>query len=100
MLQVWDIMREYCRLNPPLGSKHRSNNDVSAAILSKPIATKVDFTPVDSVIEKKAAQDVARYPPNPEENWGPKRKAGRLVSKTLKEGDNEGEEVPEKKSKS
>lgn len=69
-------MRAFCKLNPPLGSKHRKNNSVADTILSKPITTNIDFTPVHSVLQSRAL-DVARFPPNPEENWGPKSKAGK-----------------------
>jgi tRNA (guanine26-N2/guanine27-N2)-dimethyltransferase len=73
---VWDIMRSYCKMNPPVGSKHRTNNAVSESILGKAISTVIDFTPAPSVLEKRALE-VARFPPNPEDNWGPKRKAGK-----------------------
>jgi tRNA (guanine26-N2/guanine27-N2)-dimethyltransferase len=80
---VWDMMRQYCKLNPPLGSKHRKNNDVANSILDKVISTDIDFTPLASVVAAREL-DVARFPPNPEDNWGPKSKAGKSKkAKTL-----------------
>lgn len=56
----------------------------------------VDFSPVQSVLDARASADVARFPPNPEENWGPKRRHGRL----LKDGQNDqGDEELMKKHK-
>lgn len=77
---VWDIMRSFCALHPPTGSKHRKNHQVADLILAKPIVTQVDFTPVQSVIDARALE-VARFPPNPEENWGPKARAGSKMKK-------------------
>lgn len=36
---IWDIMRSYCKKNPPLGSKFRKSdeNDAATLILSKVI---------------------------------------------------------------
>ena len=87
-------MREYCKLHPPLGSKHRKDNEVAAKILLREVTTTVDFTPVQSVLDARAADDVARFPPNPEENWGPKRRHGRLMKEG--KGADVDEELPKK----
>ncbi|KAJ1434129.1 hypothetical protein B484DRAFT_417597 [Ochromonadaceae sp. CCMP2298] len=36
---------------------------------------KVDFTPAEALTQPR--KKVARFAPNPEANWGPKRRAGR-----------------------
>ena len=49
--------------------------DVAAIILSKKSAITVDFTPHPQVKQQNGRKRIARFPPNPESNWGPKRKA-------------------------
>jgi tRNA (guanine26-N2/guanine27-N2)-dimethyltransferase len=71
---VWDIVRCWCLQNPPEGSKHRKESNTASSILSKTPVFIADFTESMSVKTKSRA---LRHPPNPEENWGPKRKAGR-----------------------
>lgn len=90
---VWDILRAWCKLNPPLGSKHRKvdpSQDVGLKILSKEPATDVDFTLVEGTKRRKMinGEKNVLFPQNPEEHWGPKRKAGRAP--LMKEGEKEG----------
>ena len=87
-------MRAYCALHPPVGSKHRKDNKISEAILGKESTTKVDFTSVASVLEARE-REIVRFPPNPEENWGPKRRAGKLLKEEEKEDDDHNMEVEE-----
>lgn len=46
------------------------------AILSKPMTHNIDFT----LRPRNIDRSIARFPPNPEENWGPKRRAGRAAA--------------------
>jgi hypothetical protein len=72
---VWDIIRCWCKVNPPEGSAHRKAEDgaTARAILSKEPVFIANFTPAS-----KGPKVVAlRHPPNPESFWGPKRRAGR-----------------------
>ena len=75
---LWDIMRAYVKKSPNDGvSKKKKLQASSVTILEKANNTdiKVDFTIPPSLLgEKKKA---LRFPPNPEANWGPKRRAGR-----------------------
>ncbi len=40
---VWDIMRAYCKLHPPEGSKHKKQSNTAKAILARDITTPVNF---------------------------------------------------------
>eukprot|EP01039_Chlorochromonas_danica_P003441 gene3441-3769_t len=69
---VWDIIRSYAKIHPPVFSAKRGQSAISKYILSQEITTKVDFTH-----SKRVTKGLARFPPNPEANWGPKRRAGK-----------------------
>ena len=99
---IWDILRNWCESNPPKknskNSKNRRNKkrkldkakqdhnaedgnvsdvpevmDVSEKILSIKPSISVDFTiPTDF---NKKVKKAARFPMNPEKNWGPKPRA-------------------------
>jgi len=73
---LWDVMRAYCQKNPPKGSCKKRDSKVAAAILARPCSTVVDFS-VPAILQGPKKK-VLRFPPNPEANWGPKRRAGRL----------------------
>lgn len=66
---VWDIMRAYCRLNPPKGSAHKAPSEVAQAILANPSRTKVNFK-----LDYSLNIPQGRFLPNPEAHWGPGRK--------------------------
>lgn len=75
---IFDMMRAWCKLHPPEGSKHKKQSSSAAAILAKPSTHKVSFLVPDGLKaehEKKRKEAVARFPPNPEDHWGPKRRA-------------------------
>ena len=72
---IWDIMRAYCRLNPPRGSSHRKPSDSSIAILSKVSRTVVSFK-----FAHPARRARGKYYMNPEPGWGPGKKGKRDVS--------------------
>jgi tRNA (guanine26-N2/guanine27-N2)-dimethyltransferase len=75
---LWDIMRAFVKKSPSDGvSKKKKLQAGTVAILEKANSTsiEVDFTIPECLMgEKKRA---LRFPPNPEANWGPKRRAGR-----------------------
>lgn len=103
-MQVWDVMRGYCMMHPPVGSAKRKTSDAARAILAKAARFEADFTPSEvrhcilcvqssfvvtawvincslyacpqDLCASKHKVKVARYPQNPEPNWGPKRRAG------------------------
>jgi tRNA (guanine26-N2/guanine27-N2)-dimethyltransferase len=92
---VWDIMRCYARdISPPLGSSNRKPSKTADAILANPIETEADFSEPKGVGRWKVHKETTRFPANPEEHWGPKRGAGRLIKDLQKAQDKEvGEEV-------
>ena len=75
---IFDMMRAWCKLHPPEGSKHKKQSSSAAAILAKPLTHTVSFLVSDTLKaehERKRKEAVARFPPNPEDHWGPKRRA-------------------------
>ena len=81
---IWDIMRAYSKINPPLGSSKRNKRkpegtqDIGELILSKEPQIEVDFTVSEALKQIfKNRPDAARFPHNPEANWGPKGRAGK-----------------------
>lgn len=76
---VWDVMRAWCKLRPPEGSKHKKQSAAAASILARPSTHAVSFDvseALQAAHDKRKRDAVARFPPNPEEFWGPKRRAG------------------------
>lgn len=75
---IWDVIRSYCKTHPPEISIHKKMPQFALDILNKEITHTVSFEiPEELFIPKKK---VTRFPSNPEENWGPKRRAGRGVA--------------------
>eukprot|EP01041_Mallomonas_annulata_P001576 gene1576-3049_t len=73
---VWDIMRCWCaKYAPEVLTKKYSPS--CTAILTKTPKLVADFTIPEILLQPK--KKATRFPPNPEINWGPKRRAGRLV---------------------
>jgi tRNA (guanine26-N2/guanine27-N2)-dimethyltransferase len=83
---LWDIMRSYCKLHPPLGSKHREHRkqrlaakrnkagasgpvlaeqDAGDTILAKEPSFLADFTITSEIKVKFIDREVARFPSNP-----------------------------------
>eukprot|EP00579_Thalassiosira_antarctica_P020898 CAMPEP_0201971314 /NCGR_PEP_ID=MMETSP0904-20121228/36362_1 /ASSEMBLY_ACC=CAM_ASM_000553 /TAXON_ID=420261 /ORGANISM="Thalassiosira antarctica, Strain CCMP982" /LENGTH=722 /DNA_ID=CAMNT_0048520681 /DNA_START=193 /DNA_END=2361 /DNA_ORIENTATION=+ len=108
---VWDIVRAWCKENPPAKRKeskrhrkgedqgsnapvHQPDVDIATMILSKEMRmTKVDFTIPKGLGERKKAK---RWALNPEANWGPKKAAsGRNKRKKEEVGDDDDEEKKE-----
>lgn len=77
---VWDFMREYSKIKPPhyLNSNdEHPNHRTSRLILANPVIHTIDLK-YDSITEKsRKDKKAARFLPNPESHWGPKRKAGK-----------------------
>ena len=100
---VWDVMRCYCKLNPPLGSKHRKSvegqQDVAEMILAKEPTLQANFTASAELREKwRVRQEgFSRFPYNPEANWGPKGRAGK--SEAQKEKSKEKARIKQEKRK-
>lgn len=75
---VFDIMRAWCKIRPPEGSKHKKQSAASATIHAKEMKHAVSFQVSDEIKSEhaeKRKEALARFPPNPEEFWGPKRRA-------------------------
>jgi tRNA (guanine26-N2/guanine27-N2)-dimethyltransferase len=82
---VWDIMRAWCKRNP--SCKQPSQDSTAGKILAIKPTNEIDFT-IPRHLTK--ARSVARFPENPQPNWGPKpmasghkRKAGALDNSVL-----------------
>jgi tRNA (guanine26-N2/guanine27-N2)-dimethyltransferase len=69
---VWDIMRAWCKTNPP--KKPPLAGSVAAKILAIEPSIEANFSIPEGMINAKS-EGVARFPMNPEPNWGPKAKA-------------------------
>ena len=85
---VWDILRAWCMLHPPGGSKHKSASLASKKILKNPPSITVDWTPVKQAKRIKyvhhedgTKEKAIMFPGNPDDNWGPKRKHGTVAAK-------------------
>lgn len=71
---MWDIIRCWIRAHPPKnGQKAGSPGE---RIMAKEPTIKADFTIVPGTDLSSTATGVAKFLPNPEENWGPKARAG------------------------
>lgn len=81
---IWDIMRAWCAISPPEGSKHKKQSAAAVAILANPSRTEVSFEVPEGQTNGPKKKKIARFPPNPEENWGPKRRAGRKEKQSSK----------------
>eukprot|EP00571_Detonula_confervacea_P016954 CAMPEP_0172302736 /NCGR_PEP_ID=MMETSP1058-20130122/4401_1 /TAXON_ID=83371 /ORGANISM="Detonula confervacea, Strain CCMP 353" /LENGTH=704 /DNA_ID=CAMNT_0013013327 /DNA_START=280 /DNA_END=2394 /DNA_ORIENTATION=- len=105
---VWDIVRAYCKENPPHKRKeskkhrkgenqgstapHRPDIDVATKILSNEMRMKkVDFTIPKGFGEGR--KKATRWARNPEANWGPKKAASGKNKKRKEEVVNEEEKM-------
>jgi tRNA (guanine26-N2/guanine27-N2)-dimethyltransferase len=110
---LWDVLRCWVKKNPinakrkkGQGKKGKDGVDASGMtignrILSKEPKLEADFTVPSELRRKKVARaGIARYPHNPEENWGPKALATNVTmaeKKARREGGGEGGEGGESK---
>jgi tRNA (guanine26-N2/guanine27-N2)-dimethyltransferase len=90
---VWDIMRAWCKTNPP--KKVPAAGSVAEKIIAVEPSIEVDFS-IPKGMKLSREQGVARFPVNPQPNWGPKPKASGHKRKA--EGDAK-TPLDEKKSK-
>ena len=65
---VWDVIRTWCRQNPP----KRAPTGGAEKILSVEPSTKIQFT---SSSLRRPNRGIVRFPENPQPHWGPKPKA-------------------------
>ena len=77
---LWDILRCWVKDHPV---KSISEDTPGKAILSKEPKTIANFTRVPGAMSKAQKEGVARFPQNPTENWGPKRRAGKFKDDAL-----------------
>lgn len=78
---VFDVMRCYVRdVAPP--KKPSEPDSLAARIMARQPAFTADFTRRDEAKPSKGP----RFLPNPEENWGPKARAGGLAARAAKPG--------------
>jgi len=77
---LWDILRCWVKEHPV---KSVSDETPGKAILSKEPKTIANFTRVPGAVSKAQKEGVARFPQNPTENWGPKRRAGKFKDDAL-----------------
>lgn len=71
---LWDIMRCWVKLTP-VKPDVLTGRSPAANILAKEPSFQADFTFHKDAIPKSKIMGLARYPENPEANWGPKAKA-------------------------
>ncbi|XP_010525136.1 PREDICTED: probable tRNA (guanine(26)-N(2))-dimethyltransferase 1 [Tarenaya hassleriana] len=74
---IWDIMRCWVKNHPV---KAQSPDQPGSVILSKEPSHQADFSRQVGSLSKAQAKKVARFLPNPEKHWGPKVRAGRLIT--------------------
>ena len=94
---VWDILRAWCKLHPPAGSKHKKSRISSSKILENSSKIIVDWTPVKSAKRSRyvhhedgSKEKAIMFPVNPDDNWGPKRKHGTAAAKEEAEAELKG----------
>ncbi|EFJ10436.1 hypothetical protein SELMODRAFT_153186 [Selaginella moellendorffii] len=73
---IWDIMRCWVKEHPVKAQKEETPGTI---ILSKEAKLQADFSRARGAQSKAQMKGVARFLPNPEENWGPKVRAGRHI---------------------
>lgn len=71
---LWDILRCWVKEHPVKEQKEKTPGGV---ILEKEPAVVANWTRVNGAFTKAQREGVTRFPNNPEENWGPKMRAGR-----------------------
>lgn len=79
---IWDILRVWYKHHPP--KKHTPAIDTAASkILGVEAVTKVDFDTkcLEDQKQRNRGGGIARFPLNPEKNWGPKPKASGRTGK-------------------
>ena len=75
---LWDILRCWAKDHPP---KAQPQPTPGEAILAKEPKIIANWTRVPNAQSKSQREGTPRFPVNPEENWGPKRRAGTAKGK-------------------
>lgn len=83
-LLIWDIMREWCKANPPKNIDKVSFNDAGKIILSKEPKHIISFLFNSQAEPMSKEMQLLRYQVNPAEDWGPKPKPANSVDKRAK----------------
>jgi tRNA (guanine26-N2/guanine27-N2)-dimethyltransferase len=82
---VWDIMRRWVELHPISKNRQKETDSIGFRLLSKKPTITCDFKTAVAGIKRSRAterEQFVRYAPNPEANWGPKRRAtGKKIQK-------------------
>lgn len=73
-MRAWDKIQ---KKNETKDKKNAKLSDVAQYILSKENSIVVNFHQKHTDTSSKIHRKFARFPPNPEANWGPKRRAGK-----------------------
>ena len=71
---IWDVMRRWCVDNLV---KLKEEGSVEGRILRKKSLHEIDFKVHRDAVFSYERDQVLRFAPNPEPNWGPKAKAGK-----------------------
>ncbi|XP_071797866.1 tRNA (guanine(26)-N(2))-dimethyltransferase-like [Asterias amurensis] len=72
---VWDIVKEWVKLNPVTRKRKLEDTSVSNIILSQKSSTEVSFDVREDAMPTSRKQGIPRFPANPAPNWGPKARA-------------------------
>ncbi|KAH3833055.1 tRNA (guanine(26)-N(2))-dimethyltransferase-like isoform X2 [Dreissena polymorpha] len=73
---IWDIIRAHVK-NSDIKTKRNVPGTPGYKILSVPPSLEVNFDTHPDAVPKSCAQNLLRFQPNPQENWGPKPRAKR-----------------------
>ena len=71
----------------------------ATAILAKEPKLKANFSRVAGAMIKSQQAGIVRFPLNPEENWGPKARAGTVLKRPAPDDNSEGNEPATKAAK-
>mmetsp|Transcript_22938 Transcript_22938/g.63658 ORF Transcript_22938/g.63658 Transcript_22938/m.63658 type:complete len:234 (-) Transcript_22938:478-1179(-) len=82
MSVIWDIMRCWIRDHP---IKPHPEDSYAGRLLAKEPSIQADFSRSQKALSQAKVNKVARYLPNPEENWGPKTRHGKPIKLDMPE---------------
>lgn len=76
---IWDLMRAYSKHYPPTGISNKNFPERAKTILAKESKTDLTYMFLKDLPKATTGKrTLPRFFQNPEENWGPKRRAGRV----------------------
>ncbi|XP_065220362.1 tRNA (guanine(26)-N(2))-dimethyltransferase isoform X1 [Planococcus citri] len=67
---IWDVFRQWVKTNP-VAQRYLTDDQVTAAILSKEPECEISFEWKEGAVPKSTAAGLLRYQPNPLPFWGP-----------------------------